>query len=144
MSFSIDVNVLIEAVDADGPRFARAQAFLAEVARGTAPVSLAWPTLMSFVRMVTHRGILKNPLSHTHACENVSALLALAHVRTIEETEGFWDTYREVTRDLDMHGKHVPDARLAALLKVHGIRRLYTRDADFRRYRFLDVVDPLV
>ena len=61
----------------------------------------------------------------------------------IEEVEGFWDAYREITRDLDMHGKHVPDAHLAALLKVHGIRRLYTRDADFRRYRFLDVVDPL-
>ena len=43
-----------------------------------------------------------------------------------------------------MHGKHVPDAHLAALLKVHGIRRLHTRDADFRRYRLLDVVDPLV
>lgn len=143
MSFSIDVNVLIEAVDADGPRFARAQAFLAEVVREATPVSLAWPTLMSFVRMATHRGILKNPLSHTQACENVSALLALPHVRTLEETEGFWHVYRGITRELDMHGKHVPDAHLAALLKVHGIRRLYTRDADFRRYRFLDVVDPL-
>ncbi|MBI1945785.1 MAG: PIN domain-containing protein [Deltaproteobacteria bacterium] len=144
MSCSIDVNLMVEAVDAEGPRFARAQAFLFGVARDAAPVSLAWITLLSFVRMTTHRGILKRPLTHAQACENVSALLALPQVRTIEETDGFWDAYREVTRDLDMHGKHVPDAHLAALLKVHGIRRFYTRDADFRRYRFLDVVDPLV
>lgn len=144
MRISIDVNVLIEAVDADGPRLSRAQAFLAEVARGTAPVSLTWHTLMSVVRMATHRGILRNPLSHAHACENVTALLGLAHVRTVEGTEGFWDAFREVTHGLDMHGMHVPDAHLAALLKVHGVRRLYTRDADFRRYRFLDIVDPLV
>ncbi len=143
MSCSIDVNVLVEAVDARGPRFARAQAFLGAVARDAAPVSLAWITLSSFVRMTTHRGILARPLTHAQACENVSSLLSLPHVRTLEETEGFWDCYREVTAGLDMHGKHVPDAHLAALLKIHGIRRLYTRDADFRRFRFLDVVDPL-
>lgn len=143
MSFSIDVNVLIEAVDADGPRFSRAQDFLAGVVRDAAPISLAWCTLLAFVRMSTHRGILRQPLTHAQATQNVSSLLALPHVRTIGEGEGFWDAYGEVTRDLDMHGKHVPDAHLAALLKLHGIRRLYTRDADFRRYRFLDVVDPL-
>jgi len=36
----------------------------------------------------------------------------------------------------------VPDAHLAALLKQHGVRVLYTRDADFRKFPFLDVRDP--
>jgi predicted nucleic acid-binding protein len=36
----------------------------------------------------------------------------------------------------------VPDAHVAALLFQHGVRRFYTRDADFRRFAFLDVRDP--
>jgi predicted nucleic acid-binding protein len=36
----------------------------------------------------------------------------------------------------------VPDAHLAALLRQHGIRTLYTNDTDFRRFAFLDVRDP--
>jgi nicotinamidase-related amidase len=31
---------------------------------------------------------------------------------------------------------------LAALQKQHGVRTLYTRDADFRKLPFLDVRDP--
>ena len=41
-----------------------------------------------------------------------------------------------------MRGNLVPDAHLAALLKQHGVRTLFTRDADFRKFRFLDVRDP--
>jgi hypothetical protein len=29
-----------------------------------------------------------------------------------------------------------------ALLKQHGVRTVYTRDADFRKFPFLDVRDP--
>jgi hypothetical protein len=35
----------------------------------------------------------------------------------------------------------VPDAHLAALLKQHDVRTLYTRD--FRKFSFLEVRDPL-
>ena len=34
------------------------------------------------------------------------------------------------------------DAETAVLMKEHGIRRIYTRDVDFHRFRFLEVVDP--
>jgi predicted nucleic acid-binding protein len=42
-----------------------------------------------------------------------------------------------------VRGNLVPDAHLAALLKQHGVRTLYTRDGDFRKFPFLDVRDPL-
>jgi len=31
----------------------------------------------------------------------------------------------------------------AVLMREHGIARVYTRDADFRRFGFLEVIDPL-
>jgi hypothetical protein len=37
----------------------------------------------------------------------------------------------------------VPDARLVAVLRQHGVRILYSSDRDFRRFDFLEVRDPL-
>ena len=37
----------------------------------------------------------------------------------------------------------VHDAHTAILMREHGIRRIRTRDMDFHRFGFLEVVDPL-
>lgn len=31
----------------------------------------------------------------------------------------------------------------AILMREHGVRRIYTRDADFHRFPFVEVLDPL-
>jgi predicted nucleic acid-binding protein len=41
-----------------------------------------------------------------------------------------------------VRGNLVPDAHLAAILKQHGVRTLFTRDTDFRKFPFLDLRDP--
>lgn len=97
---------------------------------------------MSYLRIATHPRIFSDPLSPAEALGNIDALLRLPRVRTIGETEGFLDRYREVTGRLTARGNLVPDAHLAALLRQHEIRRLYTSDADFRRFEFLEVRNP--
>lgn len=39
---------------------------------------------------------------------------------------------------------YASDGHLAALLRFHGVRTLYTSDRDFLRFDFLDIQDPLV
>jgi len=41
-----------------------------------------------------------------------------------------------------VRGNHVPDAHLATILRQNGVRTIYTADADFRKFPFLEVVDP--
>ena len=48
-----------------------------------------------------------------------------------------------VTAGAPTRGNLVPDAHLAALLRHHGVRTLYTHDRDFRKVPFLVVRDPL-
>ena len=74
--------------------------------------------------------------------DNVEALTRLPHVRLLSEEEGFWEIYRGVTGEVNVRGNLVPDAHLAALLRQHGIRTLYTNDSDFRKFSFLDVRNP--
>ena len=42
-----------------------------------------------------------------------------------------------------LEGNLMHDAHTAALMREHGIRRIYTRDTDFHRFPFLEPVDPM-
>ena len=97
---------------------------------------------MAYLRIATHPGIFESPLPPETAVTNLEALLRLPQVRTLAEEEGFWEVYRATTRGLAIRGNLVTDAHLAALLRQHGVPRLYTNDADFRRFDFLDVRNP--
>lgn len=143
MSCALDVNILLYASDAASPCHAAAKAFLETCARGPDLVYLPWPTIMGYLRMATHPAIFQQPLSHREARSNIEALLGLPHVRTLSEGPGFWDLYRVVTDKTPTRGNLVPDAHLAALLRLHGIRRLATHDRDFLKFDGLDVLDPL-
>ena len=43
----------------------------------------------------------------------------------------------------DVRANLIHDLHTAVLMREHGIARIYTRDTDFHRFPFLDVVDPL-
>ena len=94
--------------------------------------------------MATHSSIFAQPLSPDEAAGNIQALLGLAHCRALGEEDGFWAVYREVTQSVPARGNLVPDAHLAAVLRQHGVVKLFTHDRDFRKFDFLEAIDPLV
>ena len=142
MSFSCDVNILLYASDAASPVHDAARRFVEEAASGGDLWCLGWPTVMSYLRMATHSRIFAAPLTPAEALENVEALARLPHVRLLSEEAGFLDVYREVAGALPVRGNLVPDAHLASLLRQHGVKTLYTRDTDFRKFDFLEINDP--
>jgi uncharacterized protein len=143
MSFAIDVNILLYASNAVCPEHPAATAFMQRAAAGPELCCLAWPVLMGYLRMATHPAIFANPLPHDTAARNVESLIGLPHVRVLTEDDRFWPAYRALTGKTPTRGNLVPDAHLAALLHCHGIKTLYSRDRDFRKFDGLDVRDPL-
>ena len=142
MSYSVDVNVLLYASDRSSDRHSRARRFVESRANGPEILCLAWPTLMSYLRISTHPRIFSAPLSSEEALGNISALIGLPHVRAVSELDGFLDAYRHVAGQMPLRGNLVPDAHLAAILFQHGVRTLYTGDRDFLKFQPLDVRDP--
>lgn len=47
-----------------------------------------------------------------------------------------------VTGDIAVRGNLVPDAHVAAILFQSGVRTLYSKDRDFRKFESLEVRDP--
>jgi len=142
MSYSLDVNLLLYASDQSSPRNGDALRFLESRTNDPDLFCLAWPTLISYLRIATHPRIFRHPLSPDEALANVASLLSLPRVRVLAEAEGFLEVYREVTGNFPVRGNLVPDAHLAALMRQHGVRRIYTTDADFKKFDFLKVKNP--
>ena len=143
MSFALDVNLLLYASDTSSPYFERARQFVESRMAQNEIFSLSWSTVMSYLRIATHPAVFDHPLSPDEAMANIKTLLNLPHVRFLSEEEGFWSIYRATTEEVPTRGNLVPDAHLAALLRQHGVKTLYTRDRDFLKFSFLDVRDPL-
>ncbi|MEO8511853.1 MAG: TA system VapC family ribonuclease toxin [Chloroflexota bacterium] len=142
MSHTIDANLLLYASDDASPMHARAIDLLDEMAMGPEIVHLFWPTLMAYLRIATHPAIFARPLSHAQARANVDALLDLPHVQASGESDAFWRRFTETADDIAPVGNLVPDAHLVALMIDHGIRTIWTRDRDFRKFRGITVRDP--
>ena len=143
MSFAVDVNVLLAAANEDGERHLAARAFLDQRVESREIFCLPWLVAMSFLRIATDARIFRAPLSPAEALRNLAALCALPQVQMVSEREGFLTAYSEVAATAATRGRLVPDAHLATILLQNGIRTLYTSDADFRRFRFLVVRDPV-
>lgn len=141
MSVTLDTNVLVYATNEADPNHQVAAALVARLAAGPQILYLFWPTVLGYLRLVTHPAILPRPLAARDAMHNVEQLMGPAHVRTPGEADGFWAHFREVAGE-DTRGNHVPDAHLAALMRQHGVAIVYTRDRDFRRYEDVEARDP--
>ncbi len=143
MIVAVDVNILVYASDAGCPDFAPARAFLDDLLDGSDLLCLTWPTIAGYLRVTTSPVAMRQPLDTAEATFNVNLLLERTRTRVLMEEPGFWEVYRELLVAHRARTKLVHDVHLASLLKQHGVRRLYTRDRDFRRFDFLEVVDPL-
>jgi toxin-antitoxin system PIN domain toxin len=143
MSYSFDANILLYASDESSEFYARAQVFLNDRKEDSDILCLTWPVLMAFQRIATHPSIFSNPMSAETAWGNVQQLLKLPRARVIQETASFALDYAEVSKSAGIYGNLVPDAHIATILRQHGVRRFYTADTDFKKFGFLEVVNPL-
>jgi toxin-antitoxin system PIN domain toxin len=141
MSATVDANILVYASNQSDPVYAQAIQLVKRLAAGPDLLYLFWPVVVGYLRIVTHPAILPNPLSPRDATANAEALLRRPHVRTPGEVDGFWELFRQTSRD-QARGNDVPDAHLITLMRQHGVRRIYSRDTGLRRYSDVDVVDP--
>ena len=142
MSYTLDVNVLLYASDVSSSVHAKARDAVQRLADGPEIAYLFWPTVLAYLRVATHPSVFAHPLSMVEAVGNVEQLLARPHVQTTGESETFWRSFRDVTDDALPSGNLVPDAHLVTLMLENGVRTIWTRDRDFRRFPRIETLDP--
>jgi toxin-antitoxin system PIN domain toxin len=141
LSLTVDANILVYATNEAEPVYPQARALLERLAAGPDLFYLFWPSVLGYLRIVTHAAILPHPLRPRDAMSNVDVLLARPHIRAAGEVEGFWKLFLATAGD-QPRGNEVPDAHLATLMRQHGVRVIYTRDRGFRRFPDIEPRDP--
>jgi len=140
----VDTNVLVYAADADSSLHAACREWLENRRSRPDAWYVTWPILYEFLRVTTHPRVMRHPWTAPAAWEFVTALLAAPGLGVLTATRRHADVAGEVFAELpDLAGNLLHDTHTAVLMREHGIRQVCTRDADFHRFPFLEVVDPL-
>ncbi len=142
--FVVDTNILLYAADADSPDHTRCRELLESWRLQSSPWHVTWGIVYEFLRVSTHPNVFRKPFKLTDAWAFIRATLASPSLIPLIPTERHQTVASEVFNEIpDIRGNLLFDARTAILMREHGIKTIYTRDTDFHRFPFLDVVDPM-
>jgi len=142
--FVVDTNVLIYAAETSFSEHGRCRSRLEEWRRGAEVWYATWSIFYEFVRITTHSRIFAHPWVVRDAWRFVTALLSSPSLTLLTPTDRHREVAARTFEELpDLRGNLIHDSHTAVLMREHGIRRIYTRDTDFHRFPFLEVLDPL-
>ncbi len=144
MMLAVDTNVLVYAANIDSQFHGPCLDWLNRQRRRADAWFITWPIVYEFLRVSTHPRIMRPPWTAPAAWEFVSALLASPGLGILIPTP----RHAEVAADLivefpEIAGNIMHDAHTAILMREHGVKQICTRDTDFSRFPFLEVIDPL-
>lgn len=143
--FVVDTNVLVYAADEAADEHEACRALLESWRTQPLPWYTTWNILYEFLRVTTHPRVFRTPWTVSAAWRFVESLLASSALGVLVPTRRHPEiaalTLAEVR---GLRGNLLHDTHTAVLMREHGIRRLYTRDHDFQRFPFIEVLDPLV
>lgn len=136
--------MLIYAIDRHCVEHEACRATLERCQRSPFPWYLTWSVLYEFLRVASHPRVFRQPLRVAQAWDVVAKLLDSPSLEVLIEGPRHADVAAQTLSEVaGLCGNLLHDAHTAILMREHGIRRIYTRDADFHRFPFLDVIDPL-
>ncbi len=137
-----DINILVHAYNSDSPRHTQARAWWEETLTGPRPVGMAWVTVLGFIRLMTHRGILDNPMTVAAVTRRVRAWLNHPRVQVLTPGEKHAEILFGLLEQLGTAGNLTTDAHLAAIA-IEYQAELASTDTDFARFRGLRWFNPL-
>ena len=141
---TVDTNVLLYAADTASPFHARCRKWIERQQFRPDGWYTTWPILYEFLRVITHPRVLRRPWRIEQAWDFVTALRTSPGLVVLVPTDRHGDVAAEVFSELPhLAGNVLHDAHTAILMREHGIRQICTRDTDFHRFPFLEVVDPV-
>lgn len=138
----VDANILIYAYNPQATQHEAAKRWLESAFSGTAPVRLAWTSVVAFVRIMTHPQVFQRPLSIEEAVAVVDSWLAAPAVDVLPTGDRHWAILRDTLAKGQARAALASDAHLAALAIEYGAV-LATTDRDFARFDGLRTINPI-
>ena len=136
-----DINLLVYAYNEDAPLHAAAKSWWESCLSNPEPVGLAWAVLLGFVRLMSNRRVLLEPMSTAEAMSHCRDWLGCANSRILVPGPSHFDVLADLLAQ-PIGANLVTDAHLAALAIEHQAE-LHSNDGDFARFSGLRWKNPL-
>ena len=137
-----DINILIHAYNSDSIQHQSAKKWWERTLALPRPVGLPWVTMLGFIRVMTHRGILRTPMFPRDAVHRVRSWLAVPVVQILTPGELHGEILFALLEQLGAAGNLTKDAHLAALA-IEYQAELASTDTDFARFPGLRWFNPV-
>lgn len=137
-----DINILVYAYDADAVHHEAARAWWENSLSGPRPVGMPWVVALGFIRIMTHRRVLRNPMNSPDCLKAVQLWLDHPRVQIVTPGEQHAALLFGFLTHLGTAGNLTTDAHLAALA-IEYQAELVSNDADFARFPGLRWFNPL-
>jgi toxin-antitoxin system PIN domain toxin len=137
-----DINLLVYAYNSSSPRHAKAREWWQARLSRRGQVGLAWVVALGYLRLMTSRAVLVDPLTPSEALGHVRSWMERPQVQIVQPGPRHLDLLEALTTEAGAAGTLTTDAHLAALAIEHQAE-LHSNDADFSRFSGLRWLDPL-
>ena len=142
--FVVDTNILVYALNKASEEHAVCTRLLEGWRAMPSAWYSTWNVLYEFLRVTTHPRVFTAPIEARTAWEFLESLIAAPGFSLLVEGPRHAEVAQVTLKEVKgIRGNILYDAHTAILMREHGIRRIYTRDTDFHRFPFLEVIDPL-
>ncbi|MBI2894142.1 MAG: type II toxin-antitoxin system VapC family toxin [Deltaproteobacteria bacterium] len=137
-----DVNLLVYAHNSAAPLHQDARSWWEDLVNSEQPVALPWAVVFGFIRLVTHRSVLVEPLAPSEALAHVRSWTEQGSIGVLEPGPRHLTIVEGLFKATGVAGSLTTDTHLAALAIEHQAE-LHSNDADFGRFPGLRWRNPL-
>jgi toxin-antitoxin system PIN domain toxin len=137
-----DINLLVFAYNSDAPHHDAARAWWESCLSEGGMVGIPWIVSLGFVRLMTGRAVLTDPMQPAEALQHVRSWLIRPQVRELTPGPRHLEILTEIMTAAGASGRLTTDAHLAALA-IEIQAELHSIDADFSRFPGLRWKNPL-
>ena len=138
---SVDVNVLLNAVNSRGEHHGRARSSLIDMMSDVEPVVVLPAVAIGFLRLATDRRVLTSPLQPAEAASFVRAMTTQRHISIEYPGPEAWEIFDDLHAAHRPVGPDVTDVYLAASAIALGATWV-SFDRGFARFPELDWQSP--
>jgi len=137
-----DINLLVYAYNSDAPGHGSAREWWETCLSETRPVGLPWVVMLGYLRLMTGRHVLVDPLRPEEVFRHLRSWLERPHATILHPGRRHLDLLDTLAEEAGAAARLTTDIHLAALAIEHQAE-LHSNDSDFSRFSGLRWVNPL-
>ena len=140
-----DTNVLVDAYDPRSEFHEPCKRVVLQARYGVFRGYLTWSVCYEFLRVTTHRSAVSSPGPVRESWAFIQSLLESPYFSILVPTARHDRMLSQTLAELpQIRGTVIHDLHIAVIMRENDVNRICTRDSDFRRFPFLEVIDPLL